>query len=61
MVNSSLVHILHLGFCIVLPAFFYDSGYKGNEGYLTAILCLSIVFGAWLFAISDFLLHKIYE
>ncbi len=50
-----------MGFCFVLPAFFYDSGYKGNEGYLTAINSLFIVFGAWLVEISDFILQKISE
>ncbi len=61
LINSTIVDALHLGFCLVLPSFFYDSGYKGNEGYLTAIYSLFIVFGAWLIAISDFILHKISE
>jgi hypothetical protein len=50
---------LHIGFCYALPVFFYDSGYKGNEGYLTAIYSLSIIFGAYLIAISDYFLHKV--
>jgi hypothetical protein len=30
LVNSTIIDALHLGFVFVLPAFFYESGYKGN-------------------------------
>lgn len=52
---------LHIGFCYALPVFFYDSGYKGSEGYLTAIYSLSIIVGAYVIALSDFFIHKAHE
>lgn len=56
LINSTILEGINIGFCFVFPIFFYYMGYKGNEGFLTAIYNLALVAGAYVLAVSDFFL-----